>query len=67
MFPDADSPRYTPGGIALAVFCLSTAGAAITIRFALKRENRKLEAMDRDGTAYTGSLAAIPKGYRFQT
>lgn len=65
MFPSEDAPRYIPGGIALSVFCIGVASIAIVIKFALRHQNRKMQRLDDEGAAYTGSLEAIPKGYRF--
>jgi hypothetical protein len=67
MFPSTDAPRYRGGGIALAVFCVATAGAALTIKTVLKRENEKMRKLDEDEQPYTGSLEGVPKGYRFAT
>jgi hypothetical protein len=67
MFPSSDAPRYLGGGIALAVFCFATAGAALTIKAVLKRENEKMQILDENEEEYTGSLEGVPKGYRFST
>lgn len=67
MFPSSDGPRYLPGGIALAVFCFATCGTALTIKYTLKHQNRKMERLDAKGETYSGSLEGIPKGYRFAT
>lgn len=39
--------------------------AATTIKFALRRENKKMDRMDAEGVTYAKSLEGIPKGYRF--
>ncbi|KAI5480783.1 Allantoate permease [Pseudohyphozyma bogoriensis] len=65
MFPSADGPRYLAGGAALSVFCVGVSVIAMVIKFALRQQNRKLEMLDREGKEYTGSLANIPRGYRF--
>jgi hypothetical protein len=66
MFPSTDGPRYIPGGAALAGFCIAVASCAIVIKFALRRENAKMEKFDeQEQFPYPGSLAGIPKGYRF--
>jgi hypothetical protein len=67
MFPSTDAPRYRSGGIALAVFCLGTVCTALTIKFVLKRSNRKMREMDEREEEYTGALEGIPKGYVFST
>ncbi|KAI5480780.1 mfs transporter [Pseudohyphozyma bogoriensis] len=65
MFPGTDAPKYVGGGAALAAFCLVVSSLALTIKFTLRRQNQKLEKFDREGLAYPGALATIPKGYRF--
>jgi len=67
VFRDQDAPRYVPGGIALTMFCLGTCMCATALKFILKRENRKMDRCDAQDEPYTGSLEAIPKGYRYLT
>lgn len=67
IFRDSDAPRYVPGGVALTAFCLGTCMTATALKFILKRENRKMALMDERDEPYTGSLEAIPKGYKFLT
>lgn len=67
MFPSSDAPKYKAGGIALAVFCFATCGTALTIKFTLMHQNRKMDRLDAAGETYSGSLEGIPKGYRFAT
>lgn len=47
MYPDSEGPRYVPAGIGLTVVCCFTAALALTIRFVLARENRKMERQER--------------------
>ncbi|ORY88487.1 major facilitator superfamily domain-containing protein [Leucosporidium creatinivorum] len=65
MFPSADGPRFLPGGIALAVFCIATASVAITLRFVLRRQNKRLDLLDEQEAPYYGGLEGLPRGYRF--
>lgn len=65
MFPSADGPRFLPGGIALAIFCIAVAACAITIRFVLRGQNRKMDLLDEQDAPYTGGLEGLPRGYRF--
>ncbi|WVR06119.1 hypothetical protein IAU60_003149 [Kwoniella sp. DSM 27419] len=67
MFPSSDSPRYRSGGIALAVFCVATVCTALTIKYTLIRQNKKMREMDEADETYTGSLEGIPRGYVFPT
>lgn len=53
------------GGIALAVFSILVSCTAITIKFTLKHQNRKMDRLDQENKPYTGSLEGVPKGYRF--
>jgi hypothetical protein len=53
------------GGIALAVFSILVSCTAITIKYTLQAQNRKLDRLDEEDKPYTGSLEGIPKGYRF--
>ncbi|KAJ9094094.1 hypothetical protein QFC21_006195 [Naganishia friedmannii] len=62
-FSGANSDRN--GGIALAVFSILVSCTAITIKFTLQAQNRKMERLDEEDKPYTGSLEGIPKGYRF--
>jgi MFS family permease len=67
IFRDKDAPRYVPGGIALTMFCVGICCTALTLKLILKAQNRKMERLDAAGEPYTGSLAPIPKGYKFLT
>ncbi|KAJ9111496.1 hypothetical protein QFC22_006523 [Naganishia vaughanmartiniae] len=53
------------GGIALAVFSILVSCTAMTIKFTLQAQNRKMDRLDEQDKPYTGSLEGIPKGYRF--
>ena len=66
-FPESDAPKYIPGGSALAAFSFMVAVCAITIKYVLKGQNRKMDRLDAEDKAYTGSLEGVPKGYRFMT
>lgn len=48
MYPSSASPRYIPGGTANAVICLLVALMAVIMRQVHIRENRKLEAAERE-------------------
>ncbi|WRT68917.1 uncharacterized protein IL334_005899 [Kwoniella shivajii] len=67
MFPSSDSPRYRSGGIALAVFCVGTMCTALSIKFVLKKLNKKMRDLDENDEEYTGVLEGIPRGYVFST
>jgi hypothetical protein len=66
-FPESDAPKYIPGGSALAGFSFMVAVCAITIKYVLKGQNRKMDRLDSEDKPYTGSLEGVPKGYRFMT
>lgn len=48
MYPSSASPRYIPGGVANTVICLLVALLALVLRFIHIKENRKLEALERE-------------------
>lgn len=53
------------GGILLAVFSILVSCTAITIKYTLKNQNKKMDRLDAEEKPYTGSLEGVPKGYRF--
>lgn len=67
MFPDSDSPYYRSGGIALAIFSCTTGFTALTIKYVLKYQNKRMREMDEREETYTGHLEGVPKGYEFAT
>ncbi|KAL1875487.1 hypothetical protein VTK73DRAFT_10037 [Phialemonium thermophilum] len=60
MYPPQDGPKYVAAGVGLACVCMFCAGMAITIRFVLGYENRKLERGE-----VSKSTAGLPAGFRF--
>jgi hypothetical protein len=62
---DIQSIADRNGGIALAVFSILVSCTAITIKYTLKGQNRKMDRLDQEDKPYTGSLEGVPKGYRF--
>lgn len=48
MYPSSASPRYVPGGVTNTVVCVVVALMALLLRWVHIRENKKLEAMERE-------------------
>ena len=62
MYPSSASPRYIPGGSANTVICVLVAVLALVLRYVHIRENRKLEALERDLADGEGGQAADGMG-----
>lgn len=51
MYPSSTAPQYVPGGSTNAVICLLVGSLALFLRFLHVRENKKLEAAERNRAA----------------
>lgn len=62
MYPASASPRYIAGGTANTVICLLVAAVAAVLRWVHVRENRKLEAAEREREQEVDAGGAAAEG-----
>ena len=60
MYPATDGPKYVPAGIGLAAICVFCGSVALTIRFVLQRENKRLANGIR-----SKSTDGLPEGFQY--
>ncbi|KAL4739948.1 major facilitator superfamily domain-containing protein [Aspergillus similis] len=62
MFPDSQKPRYYAGGGIMSGACLLCAVMALTIKWYLRRENKRMdEEEDRNGEASAGAAGTVSR------
>lgn len=59
LYPKEDGPRYLGAMIANACFCLACVGATVVLMFCLKRENEKLEQLERRNGDVDGGAGKV--------
>lgn len=62
-FPDSQKPRYYAGGGMMSAACLVCAGAAISIKYYLKAQNRKMEREEHEQGIVGGGISASKAGH----
>lgn len=65
MLAESHDPHYTPGSAANAGVCVVVALLALVLRFVHIRENKKLEAAERDDMIQPGTGDRRARGFRY--
>ena len=65
LYPIAHEPQYMPGSTGNACVCIISALLALTLRFINKRENRKLDEVEREGAVDPAEADQRGIGFRY--
>lgn len=66
LYPNSQKPRYMTAGIVLSLFCGLCAATAMTLRFWLRYENRKMDKREANGTATDEeTVGGMNRGFRY--